>query len=190
MDKTSIRNKMKIKLNAMDKITYEHKSYQIAKQLFHTNEWKNAAVIGITVSRFPEVDTWQVIRKGWAEGKAMVIPKCYPSTKNMKFFQIHEFNQMERVYYGLFEPKENHATEVKNSDIDLLIVPGLAFTTEGYRIGFGGGYFDRFLMHFQGANLSLAFTEQIKEELPIEQYDLPITQIITEQGFIDCKKNV
>ena len=179
---------MKETLKTMDRITYEHLSHQIAKSLYGTDEWKKAAVIGITVSHFPEVDTWQIIRKGWEEGKKMVIPKCIPASKEMMFRSISSFNQLESVYFGLFEPMEEETEAITRDAIDTLIVPGLAYDREGYRIGFGGGYYDRFLMDLKAKTISLAFQKQIESSLPRETYDIPVGKIITDQEIIICRQ--
>ena len=186
MDKKALRKKYQAKLNELPKPLYEHYSYLIAQSLFHSKEWKEANTIGITVSRFPEVDTFQIIRKGWEEKKKIVVPKCYPKTKTLRFRVLTAFNELESVYYGLLEPIEAKTKEVENDVIDLLIVPGLLYTKEGYRLGFGGGYYDRFLVNYTGKTLTLAFSQQIVENLPIEEHDRPVRKIITEQGAIEC----
>ncbi|MBS4222432.1 5-formyltetrahydrofolate cyclo-ligase [Lederbergia citrea] len=187
MNKHSLRTEVKERLKSMDRMTYEHGSYLIANKLIHTEEWKNADVIGITVSHFPEVDTWQLIRKGWEQGKNMVIPKCIPAKKEMNFKRITAFNQLESVFYGLFEPMDSETKRIDKNDIDLLIVPGLAYSKEGFRIGFGGGYYDRFLKGYHGATLSLAFAVQLLDYIPVESHDLPVSKIITEKSVINCQ---
>lgn len=187
MKKKTLREKIKNKLSEMDKITYEHRSYLIANRLYRSPQWRNASVVGITVSRFPEVETWQIIRKGWEQGKTIVVPKCDPINKSMRFYVIHRFDQLETVFFGLFEPIVSLTEEIKKEQIDLLIVPGLGFSPKGFRIGFGGGYYDRYLVGFTNNTMSLAFSEQIFEEIPYEHYDQPVKQIITENHYIDCK---
>nr|WP_263325724.1 5-formyltetrahydrofolate cyclo-ligase [Neobacillus sp. Marseille-Q6967] len=185
MDKKTIRNQMKKTLSGLSKPLYEDYSYKISKTLFEEQEWKSANVIGITISRPPEVDTYQIIRKAWESGKKVVVPKCYPKDRQLSFRTLTEFSQLETVYYGLYEPKLDKTTEIHIAEIDLLIVPGLAYTKEGYRLGFGGGYYDRFLSHFQGQTLSLAFGSQIVEKLPTEDYDIPVSKIITNTEVIN-----
>ncbi|MBS4217148.1 5-formyltetrahydrofolate cyclo-ligase [Bacillus sp. FJAT-49711] len=186
MDKKMIRKKYKDRLNSLDRITYEHHSYLIANKLFQSNEWKKTEIIGVTISHFPEVDTWQIIRKGWEEGKKIVIPRCNPAEKKMVFREITSFNQLETVFFGLLEPIEAETNQIINRDIPLLIVPGLVFNREGYRIGFGGGYYDRFLTDFHGATISLCFSLQISDNISIENHDIPVKKIITENEIISC----
>jgi len=184
-----MRQEMTKQLKSMDRLAYEQFSYQIHSQLVQTEQWKKSYTIGMTVSRFPELDTWQLIREGWEQGKRIVVPKCDSSTKTMSFFHITEFTQLESSYFNLFEPIECKTSKVLPSDIDLLIVPGLIYSTKGYRIGFGGGYYDRFLQDFTKPTISLAFSQQVVPEIPIESHDIPVQHILTEKGMIDCKMN-
>ncbi|MBL5766062.1 5-formyltetrahydrofolate cyclo-ligase [Heyndrickxia sporothermodurans] len=188
MEKKELRECLKKDLSSIDRCTYEQNSYLIAKQLFGHPKFNAASTVAITLSRFPEVDTWQIIRKGWEVGKRMVVPKCIPKTKEMVFKEITSFKQLESVYFGLFEPIDGQTTEVKKEELDLIIVPGIAFTRNGYRLGFGGGYYDRFLHNYQGMTISLAFSSQIQSELPIEKHDIPVQRIITENETIHCSE--
>ncbi|WP_174734124.1 5-formyltetrahydrofolate cyclo-ligase [Mesobacillus harenae] len=180
--KQLIRQEMKQQLAQLARPEYEDKSYQIATSLYQDVLWKKAKTIGITISRPPEVDTMQIIRKGWEEGKRVVVPKCFPKDKKMTFRTLSRFSELESVYYGLFEPIETQTEEVVPEQIDLIVVPGLAFTMEGFRLGFGGGYYDRYLSHFKGDTIALAFLEQIRPDLPIEPHDIPVAKIISEWG--------
>ncbi|WP_342541174.1 5-formyltetrahydrofolate cyclo-ligase [Heyndrickxia sp. FSL K6-6286] len=186
MEKSELRKKYKKSLDTLNRCTYEQNSYVISKRLKELKEFKEANTIAITLSRFPEVDTWQIIRHLWDIGKQVAVPKCVPQTKEMVFKQITSFTQLESVYFGLYEPIDV-ASEIKKTDLDLIIVPGLAFTKQGYRLGFGGGYYDRFLLKYEGSKISLAFSEQIKQNLPIEDHDIPVDIIITESNKIICR---
>ncbi|WP_433743147.1 5-formyltetrahydrofolate cyclo-ligase [Falsibacillus pallidus] len=186
MDKKEIRKEIKKKLDALSFLEHAQKSYLTASTLFSTPEWKNAQTIGITVSNSPELDTWSIIKRAWDEGKRTAVPKCLPENKGMVFKQLTTFTELERVFFGLYEPKESTSPILK-VDIDLMIVPGLAYQKNGYRIGFGGGYFDRYLSDYEGAALSLAFKEQIVDSLPFESFDIPVHKIIVEREVIDCR---
>ncbi|MBM7713810.1 5-formyltetrahydrofolate cyclo-ligase [Siminovitchia sp. FSL H7-0308] len=184
MDKKSLRKMMGEKLQTLDRFRYEQMSYEIGKSLVDTEEWKEAKTVALTVSRFPEVDTWQLIRKGWDQSKRVVVPKCHAETKQMTFRQIHSFTNLEHSFFGLFEPKEHETDAVSKEEIDLVIVPGLLYNRAGYRVGFGGGYYDRFLKDYRGYTISLAFSFQLIDHLPHEEYDIPIGKMITEKEII------
>jgi 5-formyltetrahydrofolate cyclo-ligase len=184
MNKKEHRAQMLNKLKGMSKLEHEQYSYEVASRLFEESIWKEANTIGVTVSNQPEVDTYQIIRKAWDQQKTVVVPKCHPREKTMSFHEINRFTQLESVYYGLLEPIENMTKRVEALDIDLLIVPGLLFSSNGYRIGFGGGYYDRFLANFKRDTVSLAFSIQLNDEIPIEKHDIPVSKIITNDNIL------
>ncbi|MDQ0197297.1 5-formyltetrahydrofolate cyclo-ligase [Neobacillus ginsengisoli] len=186
-DKTALRDRMKETLGKLSKPLYEDYSYKIAMKLYDELAWKQAKIVGITVSKAPEVDTYQIIRKAWELGKQVAVPKCYPKEKKLSFRTLSEFSQLESVFYGLLEPIVEKTSIVEPSQIDLLLVPGLAYTMDGYRIGFGGGYYDRFLMDFTGETISLAFKEQIVPHFRVEEHDIPVSKIITNDAILKTK---
>jgi 5-formyltetrahydrofolate cyclo-ligase len=181
--KKVLRKEIKERLGSISKALYEHRSYLIAQELYKDPLWQSAHTIGITVSAPPEVDTYQIIRKAWDEGKRIVTPKCLPKDRLMDFRVLDRFDQLESVYFGLLEPIESKTVRVDPEEIDLLIVPGMAFEKDGFRMGVGGGYYDRFLQAYQGNTLSLAFQEQIVDDLPKEAHDIPVAKIITNEGI-------
>ncbi|SEM28564.1 5-formyltetrahydrofolate cyclo-ligase [Mesobacillus persicus] len=186
MRKKTLRNSMKSELEKLSLPVYEDLSYQIARRLFDDSSWKDADVIGMTISKAPEVDTFQLIRKAWEQGKTVVIPKCVPHTKEMVFRTLTRFSELEKVYFGLYEPIPSETAEINAENIDLLVVPGLAYTTAGYRLGFGGGYYDRYLKKYHNQTLSLAFSQQIVSDLPNEPHDMAVAKIVTEEGVFLC----
>jgi 5-formyltetrahydrofolate cyclo-ligase len=179
LNKKEFRGFILKELKKLSKPQYEQCSYDIANKLFEDEMWKEATTIGLTVSNHPEVDTYQIIRKAWEQGKRVVVPKCHPKEKQMSFHTLTRFTQLESVYFGLFEPIEALTFRVEHDEIDLIIVPGLAFSGNGFRLGFGGGYYDRFLTDFKGNTVSLAFPVQLREDIPVEKHDIPVNKIIS-----------
>lgn len=175
---------MKAKLSELDLPVYEDLSFRVAQQLFQDDNWMEASTIAITVSKAPEVDTFQVIRKGWEQGKRMVVPKCEPKSRQLNFRELKRFSELETVYYGLLEPIVSETESVNPDEIDLVVVPGLAFSKDGYRLGFGGGYYDRFLANYRGNTVSLAFKDQIVPDVPVESHDIPVRKIVSSEGVI------
>ncbi|WP_175991040.1 5-formyltetrahydrofolate cyclo-ligase [Bacillus sp. Marseille-Q1617] len=186
MDKKAMRKNQLAALMAISPLDYEQKCYVIEQRLFQTEGWKNSEVIAVTVSKQPEVNTWNIIKRGWEEGKKICVPKCKPSTKELTFYELISFTALEKVYYDLYEPVPSLTNQVHKEIIQEVIVPGLAYTKKGYRLGFGGGYYDRFLSGYNGRTLSLAFDEQMVDSLPVESFDVPVDEIITESATIQC----
>ncbi|EWG08948.1 5-formyltetrahydrofolate cyclo-ligase [Cytobacillus firmus] len=181
IDKKAIRKQMLNRMKELSKPEYEQLSYQIACRFYRSPLWIGAKTIGITVSKAPETDTWQIIRRAWDEGKRVAVPKCMPQSKQMVFRELKSFMDLESVYYGLWEPIPKKTDEVPSEEIDTLVVPGLAYRKNGFRLGFGGGYYDRFLEHYKGRTVSLAFEMQVISGFPVENHDKPVEMIITDQ---------
>lgn len=177
--KKKVRKKIKTDLEQLTEENRVEFTKKISSQLFGLKEWKQAKIIGITVSIPPEVPTLHIIEQAWREGKEVAVPKCNPENKTMIFKKIISFNELESVYSGLLEPIDS-TEKVRSEEIQLLIVPGLAFTKDGYRLGFGGGYYDRFLSGYKGSTLSLAFDCQLVDEVPTELHDIPVDKVITK----------
>lgn len=181
-EKLRLRKQIIEHMNSLSKERYTTLSEQIAFSLYEQKEWAEAKTIGITLSMENEVNTYPIIEKAWKEGKRVVVPKCNKETRTMSFRQISNFDQLETVYMNLREPIPALTEEVNADEIDLQIVPGVAYTERGERIGYGGGYYDRYLVHYKEKTLSLAYSFQMVEHIPVEPFDKNVEKIITEKG--------
>src|SRR5690625_1073013 len=183
-------NKAEYRQTAIKKLTTINKQYkknieqQLLRHLLVTNVWIKAQTIGISISLDYEWDTEPIIRAAWEQGKNICVPKCYPDQHKMHFFKLTSLSELENVYYQLQEPNPKKTQYIKKDKIDLLIVPGLYFDSFGYRIGFGGGYYDRYLKGFESPTLSLTSTLFVEAQLPRDAFDIPVKHLITEKGSI------
>jgi 5-formyltetrahydrofolate cyclo-ligase len=184
--KKDIRMQLKAILQTISDSDYRGYSQTIAHRLFQLEEWKNAKLVGITISNAPEVDTREIIKQAWEQGKEVAVPKCFPADKSIQFRKISSFDQLEKVYFGLWEPIISGTEKLSAADIDLLVVPGLGYTASGYRLGFGGGYYDRFLPYYTGPSVSLAFDVQVLPDLPVEKHDIPVSKLVTTERVYVC----
>ncbi|EEK77144.1 5-formyltetrahydrofolate cyclo-ligase [Bacillus cereus] len=183
-EKLRLRKQIIEHMNSLSEERYTTLSEQIAFSLYAQKEWAEAKTIGITLSMENEVNTYPIIEKAWEEGKKVVVPKCNKETRTMSFRQLSTFDQLETVYMNLREPIPVLTEEVDADEIDLQIVPGVAYTERGERIGYGGGYYDRYLVHYKGKTLSLAYEFQMVQHIPVEPFDKNVEKIITEKGTI------
>jgi 5-formyltetrahydrofolate cyclo-ligase len=106
----------------------------------------------------------------------------------MQFYEISSFDQLEIVYMQLHEPNPNKTNKVESENISYLIVPGVVFDLSGFRIGYGGGYYDRFLSNYDGPTISIAFDEQLIEIVPSENFDVPVQLLITDKRRVERHK--
>lgn len=183
MNKDQLRKSTIGKLKKMSIDNRKVITRQLIEHLLGSKLWKEAKVIGLTVSQHLEWDTKPIIKAAWEQQKKVCVPKCTPQEKKLHFYEITSYDQLETVYYNLLEPDPDQTTFINKNSINLLIVPGLIFDKKGYRIGFGGGYYDRFLTDFSNKTVSLSSETQLVETIPAEHYDIPVQHIITEHGL-------
>lgn len=177
-EKKEQRKEMLARLHHMPEDQHRQKSEAAAMELYRTPEWISSAVIGITVSRGKELDTHGIIERAWAEGKRVAVPKCNPLDRTMEFRFIEDWGQLEQAYMDLKEPIVEKTSPAQSDDIDLMVVPGVIFDHQGYRIGYGGGYFDRYLRTFCGKTVSVLFEEQLVLRVMVEKFDVPVQKLV------------
>ena len=139
---------------------------------------QEAKVIATYLSFPHEFQTQELIEQALRDGKKVLIPKTYP--KGRMDFVVYNPQQLVKTSFGLLEP-QGDLEVVDASQIDLIHVPGLAFTTEGYRIGYGGGYYDRYLEHFTGHSMSTIYPCQVQQFMP-ENHDIPVQEVLVDEG--------
>ncbi len=183
MGKEELRKGMLLSLEEIGWIKRNRTENDLQDHLFDSLLWNEADCIGVTVSSEREWDTRTIIEKAWEEGKRVCVPKSDHQTKGLDFYELTSFNQLEKGYFGIEEPLPEKTKRLNPEEIKLLIVPGLIFTPAGYRIGYGGGYFDRFLSDFKGPTVSLLHSNQLVDSFPIEPHDVPVDFLITEEGI-------
>ena len=139
--------------------------------------YQEAKVIATYLSFPHEFQTQELIKRMLKDGKKVLIPKTYP--KGRMEFVVYDPKQLAKTSFGLLEP-QGDLEVVDPSQIDLIHVPGLAFTTEGYRIGYGGGYYDRYLEHFAGHTMSTIYPCQV-QEFNSEDHDIAVQEVLIDE---------
>ncbi|MCY9806928.1 5-formyltetrahydrofolate cyclo-ligase [Lentilactobacillus senioris] len=158
-------------------------SLNLYQQLQSLPVFQEANVIATTLNMPGELDTLPIINMARLLGKQVVIPKTLPKLQ-MEFYQMDDELTLEKTKFGVVEPKTG--TVVLKKQIDLIVVPGLAFTQTGIRVGFGAGFYDRYLADYQGNTVSLALPPQyFKQPLwPVEEFDVKVDQVLTPGGVV------
>ena len=167
-------------LNEMKALPQEQKQFidqTLTERLLHHPFYQEAKVIATYLSFPHEFQTQELIDQALRDGKKVLIPKTYP--KGRMDFVVYDSQQLVKTSFGLLEP-QGDLEVVDASQIDLIHVPGLAFTTEGYRIGYGGGYYDRYLEYFSGHTLSTIYPCQIQDFIP-ENHDIPVQEVLIDE---------
>lgn len=159
----------------------DKKSGIIISNITRCREYLNCKRLFTYVSLPDEPSTKDLINFALADGKEVFVPKCENSAGVMTFRAINSFSELKKGYFSVLEP-DSSAPECKESDSDdLCIVPGTAFDVKGNRIGYGRGYFDRFLSDFKGFTIGLCFSVCIVPEIPSDEYDIALNAVCTEE---------
>lgn len=165
---------------------------RIRAHLAGFSPYASAPLVLAYLSYRDEVDTIELAREILASGRRLAVPRCVPAHHEMTFFEISSFDDVSAGYKGILEPAPHIADPLSPDDADLAasvcLVPALAFDRRGFRLGYGGGYYDRFLAGFSGLPVGLARTSQVSDEdLPTDRYDQRVSFIATDGGMLDCR---
>lgn len=181
--KDELRKKMKELSNSLDKSYMEEADKKIIENLISREEYKKAKNIFTYIGKFPEIDTSIFIKKAWEDGKNIAIPYC-EDDKNMVATIIKSFDDLKEGTFGILEADPKKSIIMKKEEIDLVIVPCATSDRKGNRLGFGRGYYDRFLENIEADEILLIREKQISEEVAMGEHDKRINIVITEKGSL------
>ncbi len=159
-------------------------SLRIHDQVMQLSAWKQARRIGCYLALPGEVDSDALIISAQAQGKIVAAPVVTRENKHMTFYTFNGLEDLTKGPFNLRQPRSEHPLTADN--LDLLLVPALAFDVHGHRLGFGQGYYDRYLSRYTGLRLGLAFSWQVVDHLPITAYDQPMNMVITEKDVFEA----
>lgn len=181
MNKNELREQMRALRRNMTSEEVTEKSRKIQKHLFDFNEYKNAQTVLLYLSAFKEPSTAEIISDALNQKKRVAVPISDTSNFTLTLSYISGFDDLQKGAYGISEPKKIIKADI--SDIDLAIIPGLAFDKNGNRMGFGKGYYDRLLKDLSAHKISLCYSFQLLDKIPAKAHDVPMNTIITEDGI-------
>lgn len=177
MDKKELRKKYtKVRADVEDK---EGKDRLIRKNLRELDIYKKAKSVFVFISYKSEVDTRRIIEDILADGKKLLVPLVKGS--EMIAVEVKGIDDLEPNKMGILEPKSGDEV----TDVDLTITPGLAFDKRGYRLGYGGGYYDKFFAKVDTIRMGIGYSDQYVESLVHEDYDKALEYLLTEEGLIE-----
>ncbi len=192
--KAELRKKNKKIRSEMSADLCKHLSQRICKQIIELPEFINANSILLYHGIMNEVDTDLIFSAAIAAGKRVYYPKTYEHV--IRFFQVKELSQLTPGVFGVCEPSEENPefTEVRNPCI--IVVPGLAYSKSGYRIGYGKGYYDRFFAAFSNeertlmTSIGIGYHFQFEESFEPDSFDIPLSKLMDEDGIIEMTEGV
>ena len=183
-EKKKIRKDVLAIRDALPRPVREALSITICKNFTALDTVVKSSAIMIFLSFGSEVRTDYIIEWLWQQKKRVLAPLCKPETREMAVYAIKTFDDVAPGYFGIREPKQDILKPVAKQGIDLIAVPAAAFDRRGHRVGYGGGYYDRFLADMDVPKIGLAFSCQLVPKVPSDRFDQPVQGIVTEKGYI------
>lgn len=180
-EKNELRSSLKSSRSRLDREKKADYDADIQSRVLALRSYAEASVIFTYVSMDTEPSTLGIIHAAWANGKRVAVPKCVKDSTEMTFYLIKSMDDLKPGYYGILEPDSERCEVISDYSHGLCVVPGLSFDAEGYRLGYGRGYYDRFLKQFKGVSVGLCYSSYVKWKLPRGDYDVPVDIISTER---------
>lgn len=193
MTKNEIRSQnKKIRNQLTDSLVNEY-SKKIHDRLFDLDKFIKCTILFTYISFGKEVDTHEIINKALMMNKHVYVPRVEQNELN--FYEIHGLDNLIKSNFGILEPDDHihnkYVSSLSKDNDKLMLLPGLAFDKTGNRIGYGAGYYDRYLGRFplnEWLKIALAYDFQVTNKLTVGKYDVPTDFIVTPDTFIICKE--
>ena len=175
MNKKELRAMIREKKRAMTPAEIENKSAELGRLLRQTEAYRDAKTIYGYLPYNQEVRTTPMLEQALADGKRIAVPKCYGD--EMRFIFMEDLSLVEKGYANIPEPVADGP--IADDETALVLMPGLAFDREGHRIGYGGGFYDKFLAAEPGhPTLALCYDFQMMDHLETEEFDIPVDTVL------------
>ncbi len=147
--------------------------------------YRYSSVILMYAPKSDEVNVFKIAERALADGKQVAFPRCKPESHDMDYHFVTDLSQLEKGSYGLLEPPPHLPIyDYKNVTAPCAcIIPALVYDKKGYRLGYGKGYYDRYLGNFTGSKVGMIYSDYIIDALPIGRFDLSVDFIVTEKGL-------
>jgi len=180
--KKQLRQELKLKRKEIaDKAD---KDKAVCKNLLNSNDYKQADTILFYAALDDEINIDDCITEAIDEGKKVALPVCTDDAGHMDFYYINSLEDIKNGSFGVREPDILNSVKVTDFENAVCIVPAIAYDTLGYRLGYGKGYYDRFLENYVSISIGLCYNELVVEKLPADKFDVPVDKIITENDII------
>lgn len=179
--KTELRQKYRSLRQAMPQEIKDAKDLAIADKVRHLWQYENNHILLVYVSTAIEVDTFRIIHNALSDGKRVAVPRCVPDSRNMEFYYIDSTDELQPGMFGVLEPLQNPDKLYNEHDGGLCLVPAFSYDWHGYRLGYGKGYYDRFLSRFNGNIVGICYSDCVQRTLPHGRYDRPVELLVTDK---------
>lgn len=184
--KKKLRDEVKAYRRALSERQKEQQDEAVFRRLISTWQYRECKAIFIYASTDIEVDTYRIMRQAFADQKKVALPRCVPDSRDMVFHFIRDFSDLERGSFGVMEPKKT--MPIADDEDGLMIVPALCLDNNGYRLGYGGGYYDRYLSRSSRESIGICYYDNFKTCLLHGKYDVALKAVLTDK-FVRRMRN-
>ncbi len=178
--KAALREKYRNIRTAMTEDEKNSHDAAIAQQVRRLWQYEKNDTLLVYVSTPIEVDTHRIIEQALEDGKKVAVPRCVDGTRNMEFYYIRSLDDLESGSFGVLEPIPSKTELMTDYTRGLCIVPAFSYDWTGFRLGYGKGYYDRFLSRFEGNIIGICYSSCVQRSLPHGRYDRPVELLVTE----------
>lgn len=186
--KNEYRTKAKQYRTSLSQKQKQELDNKIVQNLIALNKFCDAETVLCYMSTPSEIDTTSIISMLLQKNRGVAVPRCIDDSRDMEFYSITSLGQTEKRTFGVYEPNPQTCEKLRDFRNSVCILPGLGFDREGYRLGYGKGYYDRFLSSYGGPKIGLCYEKCLFNELPRGYFDVAADIIITENEIIYVKK--
>jgi 5-formyltetrahydrofolate cyclo-ligase len=188
--KIELRKKYLEKRTAIPAEVRAARDAKICRNILSSAAYRYADVILMFYPMKAEVDIFPVMEAALATGKRVAFPRCNAEDHTMIFYFVNSMEDFEKGAYGINEPKttldafDPDSMETQNV---LCLVPAIVYDRRGFRVGYGGGYYDRFFGKTRPASIGVVYEEFILKSVPHGRYDITVDVVVSERGIYACK---
>lgn len=180
--KNGLRDAIKSERRSMPQDIKAELDRRIARNVLRLYQYRSADTLLVYVSTKIEVDTFEIMANAWRDGKRVAVPRCIPGTRRMEFHYISSTDDLSPGSFGVLEPEESSPVVTDFAGC-LMLLPALSLDYLGYRLGYGKGYYDRYLARFTGPLVGICYSSDIRRHMYHGRFDRPVDVILTE-GWI------
>lgn len=179
--KASLRERCREQREALTAEQKAKLDRDVATRFYRLNQYRSCHTLLCYVSTDIEVDTTGIIRRSLQNGKRVAVPRCIPGTREMEFYYIHSLDELSPGSFGVMEPLPLPERKVEEYAGSLCVVPGFCFDFSGYRLGYGKGYYDRFLNQYTGSKAGICYSVNVRNRLRHGRFDCAVDVLVTER---------
>ena len=183
MKKDDIRKELLRRLRDQDPSLREERSRKIQEKLLSSEEFQVSKTVMTYVSLPQEVNTEEINKKAQEQGKRMVVPYIGPNSRDITAVEFTSIENLEKGPFGIYQPAAATVKEMPLAEIDLIVIPAIAYDKNNMRLGRGKGFYDRFLSLedlYSKPTIGLAFNFQVIDYIPSDPHDVPVSRVLTD----------